>query len=82
MPALVGPGGDAEFLQLVGLARMVGAVVDQDHAGCAVQLGVGRLAGELRVLGQVLPSKTLLASDSCGSCRNTRTILPLTSRPA
>ena len=54
MPALVGPDGDAEFLQFVGVARMVGAVGYQDHAGRAVHLGVGRLGGKLRVLGESL----------------------------
>ncbi len=46
-----GAGGDAELLEFVGVAGMVGAVVDQDHADGAVQLGVGGLGGELGVLG-------------------------------
>ena len=39
---------------------MVGAVGDQDHAGGAVQFGVGGLGGELRVLGQGLAFKDAL----------------------
>ena len=49
-----GARGDAEFLQFIGLARMVGAVGDQDHAGRTVHFGIGCLGGELRVLGEGL----------------------------
>ena len=50
MPALVGPAVTPNFSSSVGRARMVGAVVDQDHADGTVELGVGGLGGELSVL--------------------------------
>ena len=55
-----GARGNAELLQFVGCARMVGAIGHQNHAGSTVDLGVGGLGGKLRVLGKGLAFKDAL----------------------
>ena len=81
-PGIAGPAVGPNSPSSSASPRMRRDVVHQNHAARAMHLGVRGLLQNVRVSVRLLPSKTLLSSNSCGSCRRIRTILSFTSMPA